>query len=786
MELTIDRLPCDLPAELPAVPGFDAAVEASPSACREGRTLCLVLPPTRRNDALLAFAADPHTAVRFDRTLHTAELRAGDSLLLRGTVRLLSVTPEGFRIEIREGGARWAARAAQCRLEQTSVDFASELTPTNICAGWTDSSPVKFFPVRRDAYPRQNSSADLLPVLRLLSVEDYHPFLHVRTLVERIFTDAGYRLRSRFFDTAFFRSLYLSGACASRDTTRLAARMGFVAGRTQRAEAAADYAGRVFADPKALYNTVGNIVETASPQALDAAGQPIEGLCNNGGCFALHDGKIAFTPTAAVSVGFEYRLRYTTDHRILTRRRLRGFDSCYLGPGARMEFELANRYEDRRGAIVPGFTYRAVVFDHAPGAQYRLRLTRDGAAGTFWTDFAARSALVTTPAAGSLSDPVLEVSASGGWIPYAGDWALYDGFVDERGRTTVELRLRTPTEQLSPAVAKHFEQIFFYGAEEGMRLTLHEECRLESRFTERPGFGSRIAFADVARHDVRQIELLEALAHLFNLRFRTDADLRTVRIEPADDFETSAPEADWSDRTDFAQPVERTLLAPTCHEVRTWCYGAGDGAVARLERQTGEPFGAWSLETRSYAALQGEQTRRNPLFHPTVNLADDAADAPSALVMQVGDRDAADEQGEAIAPRIVSYAGMHPLPAGQRWSYPSDGAAYPLAAFHFAGDAVQEGFTLCFEDRDGVRGLHRYYDRQAATEALRERITLSLRLAPHEFEALFARSDAQPGFGSRYRIDTGAGTVRATLCAVGDYDPAAASVRCTFIRTLED
>lgn len=71
-------------------------------------------------------------------------------------------------------------------------------------------------------------------------------------------------------------------------------------------------------------------------------------------------------------------------------------------------------------------------------------------------------------------------------------------------------------------------------------------------------------------------------------------------------------------------------------------------------------------------------------------------------------------------------------------------------------------------------------------EAARERITLSLRLAPHEFEALFTPGTGAPEIRSVFRIDTGAGVVRAALCTVGDYDPEKASVRCTFDRLTED
>ena len=112
---------------------------------------------------------------------------------------------------------------------------------------------------------------------------------------------------------------------------------------------------------------MGNIVDTATPQSVDADGEAIDGLFNNGNCFSTDNGKIVFTPPTEISVGFEYRLKYTTAHRIVSRTRLKGFDTVYLGPGAEFRFELANRYRDLREAVAPNFTYRALVFDHIAG-----------------------------------------------------------------------------------------------------------------------------------------------------------------------------------------------------------------------------------------------------------------------------------------------------------------------------------------------------------------------------------------------------------------------------------
>ncbi len=786
MELMIDSRPCDLGTAPCAVPRYEAAALADPEACREGRTLKLTIPSTTRNDAQLCGAGDPHAAVSFNAARHTAELTAAGATLLAGTVRLLGVTEQGYTVEIRDGGAPWAENAAQRMFNTLGIDYSAQLTPETVCASWTDSSPVKFFPVHRDEYAQQNSSQDLLPAERLLSVDDYHPFLHVADIVGRIFTEAGYRIRSRFFDSAFFRSLYMSGAYVSHDTTAIAARMGFSARRLAPVTAAANHLGRVYADPKALYNTVGNIVETATPQSVDADGEAVPGLYNNGGCFSQQNGKIVFTPPTEVSAGFEYRLRYTTDHRILTRTRLRGFDTFYLGPGSRIAFTLANRYPDRRAEIAPNHRYRALVFDHTEGASYRLTCTRDGSAGVRWGDFAARSGLVTTPATGILANPVLLIRSGDGWITYAGDWALYDGYVAETGQTTVEVRLRTAAETVTPASPKYFHQIFLEGAEEGMSLTLHKECSLQPRFLSAPGFGSHLTFADVARHEIRQIEVLKALAHLFNLRFYTEPGTRTAWIEPADDLFGAGPETDWSDRTDFSAGVVRTQIAPQTHERRTWGYQPGDGAVARFDAAEETELGRWTFSARSYAAKSGEEVRLNPLFCPSLDSAGHYLNAPSARMLQVGDRDAAQSDGTNFTPRIVRFAGMHPLPRGERWGYPSDADEYPLAAFHFEGDAEAEGFTLCFEDRDGIGGLHRYYDRQTAREAAFERITLSLRIAPDEYEALFTPGTGAADIRSVFRIDTGAGTVRATLHAIEPYDPEAASVRCTFNRLPED
>ena len=194
-----------------------------------------------------------------------------------------------------------------------------------------------------------------------------------------------------------------------------------------------------------------------------------------------------------------------------------------------------------------------------------------------------------------------------------------------------------------------------------------------------------------------------------------------------------------------------------------------------------EPFGQWRLVNDSAAAIDRERNLANPFFSPTVSETECYADAPSALVLRVGDRDAPDTADRSsFTPRIVRYCGMQPLPAGERWGYPSTGDSYPLAAFH--RNDPDNGFTLCFEDRDGQQGLHRFYDTQAEQEKRCQHLTLHLRLEPCDIERLFQIQRLAPCIASTFLFRIGGEEVRCTLRRIEGYDPSAASTRCTFTR----
>lgn len=759
---------------------YDAAALTDANAWREGRSLTVRLPSSPVTDRLMCNADDIHSAERFNGRLHTASVEADGVELIRGVATLRSVVRDKgqtyYDVTIRDGGAEWAEQAARTMLRQSRVEFSTLLDTAGIAATWHGEQAVRFLPVVRDSYTEDSTAEGLLLPQQMLMPQEYHPFLSVEAILRSIFESAGYELCSEFMQSKLFKSLYMSGAYESTDAAAARAKMDFLAGRREASTAMADAEGIVYVWEPKFASNIGAFVDTVTPVQNDDGSVTGEELFSTSGCMSFVDGRPQFKPTREISVGFEYYIKYATEYRIASRTRLQGFDAVHIDRDCDVDIGLDNPFEDRRGALKPRFQYRVVVFDHRTGDRYRLDDS---------VSFASRTALVTTTA-NVERNPQLTVCRSGEttYAPYDGDWAMYDGYVEECGTRDVELRVRTPPERISPSSPKEFNFIYFHGAEEGQQLTLSERCTLRPIFSNQAGYGSIVKFDEVACHRIRQSELIEAVGQMFNLQIYSDPSSRRVYIEPYDDFFGRHTE-DWRSRQIGSEGEEWYDTMIERHERRTWRYADGDGVVGRFDATDTAPLGEWTFEMPGYGTLLGEQTSVNGVFAASVSQSGACRAAPSAAVIRAGDRDAAVEE-EGITPRIAIYAGMGRLPEGERWGYPLTEEGYPLAAFHFAGDDLNPGFTLCFEDRDSLTGLHSYYDAMLRNEACRQTMTCSIRLAPAEYVALFDLEGGGADIRSLFRLTAAESSSLFTLLAIESYDPLTEVARCRFQRVMRD
>ena len=198
----------------------------------------------------------------------------------------------------------------------------------------------------------------------------------------------------------------------------------------------------------------------------------------------------------------------------------------------------------------------------------------------------------------------------------------------------------------------------------------------------------------------------------------------------------------------------------------------------RFNAQAESPLGEWSSRITSRATVRGEHRRVNPLFTPTVST-QPFADIPNAWIMQVGDRDA--DQVGAVSVRVVRYEGLFPLTSSERWGFPSYEQRYPLALFH-----LPRFRTLCFEDRDNMEGLHRFYDNELQQKSLRRRVRLRVSLSPLELKSLAEWESEEANLRSTFVLNLSGQRATYNLEAVESYDAATQRAVCRFIRTLND
>lgn len=217
-----------------------------------------------------------------------------------------------------------------------------------------------------------------------------------------------------------------------------------------------------------------------------------------------------------------------------------------------------------------------------------------------------------------------------------------------------------------------------------------------------------------------------------------------------------------------------------------WRYKSGDYATEQYNEQRATTLGCWKVENPTYGAKDSTKRVYNPLFTTGVNKCGQYAIAPSASIHQVGDSAAEGAMDAPFTPHIVQYVGLRPLPKGEQWGYPINDSYYPLAAFFFEGDGFTEGFSLCYEDRDGVLGLHRYFDKAAERMASRQRLTLTLRLTPAEMCRLLEAEGSFASVRDTFRLDILGESSLYRLESLKSYDYSRQCAECTFIRLTND
>ena len=789
-----------------------------------GYSLPFVIPASSINRTILGHCAEPTATETFNQKQYSARIEQDGCVIMSGDLYVMSYTENTngygeYSVAIIGPGKEWVRKAAETSFRSIQIDFEETITSTMIGQSWTWNKPVRFLPVERDSFAVQNNNSHLFPPVKILSFEDYHPFLHVRTIFEAIFAAAGYSIESEFINSTLFNSLYMSGNYPRKSIDGDKSKMDFLAGRFTDATATANSSGKVYADPITNLNTVGNIVQTANPRE-ENNGIVLENVFAKNDCFTKIGDRIAFVPTHSVVVGFEFKIHYTANYYMISRDELKTFNEIYLWSGQVRSYKVMNTNKDRREEFSTGKTFTAIVFDHTDGDSYQFRYDEllndqvdpenpgEGEVTTrTFTSFSSRTKSITITGSKPVTNPQIWIKTqeSASYVLCEKDWALYDGHVSENGEVEVEITLRSSPERVMPSDPKYFDQIYFGGANPGMNFTLGKSTTIRPIFAGYPCEGSTVKFENVAAHEATALDFINAIRHMFNLTFVTDNLKKKVYVEPQKNFYRKSPIVDWSNKIDISKPISVSEPGSGLSQIYTMSYQTGDGAVTRWNRQNSEQFASYSWNIISRFAKNGEKISENPLFTASISVSGDFPDAPDALLTQAGNRESditQDVEELNFPPKIVRYLGMAELPDSQKWGWPSYGTNYPFLAFHHTGENTSitgvddnnnpnelqndmtNGFSLCFDDRDDNEGLHRFYDKVFETYDKSKKVTAYICIKPEEIEALVNINSLARDFRALYRLSINGENALYRLEQVCDYDPTMPSAKCIFIKEI--
>lgn len=787
MELWIDGQPCDLD-RTPTIPiDFDLARMKDVEGERSGRTVEVDLPPTPRNNKIFASSKDVYTLGRFNNEHHKATIKYDDVVIFEGTIYLLSTTlhkgNDTYKVRISEGGVEWIDSIVRGRLSDLEIPFSEKLNLSAITNSWEGDQAVRFLPIYREGKEAGYGSS-MAPIERVMLTDDYHPFISVAEMVKTIFDKSGYKLRSRFFDSEFGRSLYMSGDYSRSDASAAKERCDFLARRAAPISAKADYIGRVYATQSVAVHSIGPIVDTADPQMVDSNGVQMRDTFNTLNAFSKTEaGDICFTPSRSVKAGFVLHLEYTTDYKILSRERLQGFDMVEGVNGVRVEFPLINTFEDHRNKIAAMWQYRVIVFDHTKGREYRLIATFADGSTLSMGEWNGRSTTVATDSVKPVSVELFyRDSSTATWMPYLEDWALYPGYIKEEGTIDVEMDFRLPPQDVAAGGRYLLDKFWFGGAAQGMSITVGTGTSLRPYFTTVPGYNSPLEFADITPRYIRQVDLLAALGRMFNLAFYTNRVLREVYIEPLEEFYSEGKEVDITEKIDYTYGVAISDAGLDMPQNHHFAYKEADGASHRFNLDNETTLGAWEYRNPLYGTKDSTREAGPQLFTTTLNQSDILAFAPSASLMQVGDVGNEEEGIDlGFTPRIACFKGLRQLPANECWIANRAYESYPYAAF-----LDKEGTNLCFEERNGTEGLSRYHLPELERLTNAQLVTLDLTLSTAEAVSLLTESCSAISVRNTYRIAIGDESSLYRLVKTEKWKPEKRSIRCTFERILKD
>lgn len=779
-----------------------------PDKSLTGNAKDIEVPYTARNRKIMQFSEQILSTVLFNNSYHNAKILQNGSLVMYGSAQVEKYVDQGYNrghysLKILGAGADWVRRANNKLLKELESNYSVKYILSEVYANSVLSTPtlIKFFPVDRGIFYIEDTQGDYKDRANV-DLVDYHPFINIWLLLNLILE--GYTIKSSL--ESLFRKLYMTGFVPTQDDI-------------EGIEADNDFKIGTNSNPDSLAATFSGSNVEFKLNLFDRWTSPDGDLhMASPGILKYVNGATAFAPTLPCTVSFRMQITYNTS----VTSDIQFVDILRFGSGKNKQEiiltpYMSNEYDAEFDSYVPR--------EYAEGEVKKCRYLWfvkpkrvTDCVKIIKREFSYKQGIIVS--VGKTRDTILteNIKPEGQWIHvHVGEGMVSvrscDYYaVDAEGNERLILGGYFEQSDIVPipdgtlsftdiefntysfGIGEHqsFPLEFAFGVssssitpDDSIELRIGEGCSISPDFRNAFAYGSNVGIS-VVGGDKKQIQIIQALRHLFNLYFYTNPVTQEVFIEPRPQFyfpvsKDNSNTVDWTDRIDYSHVVENEQLGNNIGDSLRLTYAAGNDVIKNYNRHNKRSLGSFEtpLENKT---TEGAKELANQLFAPFIRRSVKAMGWTVLQNVPESEKSTISDVEFELTPTIGIFTGISQRTSGaDRSTYPS----YPVIVF-------QEGpYNLGFEDSQNgssvVKGLHQYYDGNIRQYNRARRITAYLRLSAIDIEKIQCPSIANADFRSVFMLKHKGEILYLELEKVADYNPSSGeSTKCSFVTKVID
>lgn len=277
-------------------------------------------------------------------------------------------------------------------------------------------------------------------------------------------------------------------------------------------------------------------------------------------------------------------------------------------------------------------------------------------------------------------------------------------------------------------------------------------------------------------------DMLRSVMQLYNLFIYTNPKTKQVHLYSFADFWNNHI-VDWSDRVDLDSDISISAMGDDIGKRVTLQYADGNPRIDYYNDRHSLPYFAYK-QALSTKMTKEDREIANSLFSPAymTKVADEFGSG-EGNIPAVAEKD---KEGNVLDFNLADVP--HTLVLIPEGEESADYAQLPIHTEVF-GDVggiqppmsaeIPGVTTLSFADKNGIEGLHTYYDKQIALWEKARRLSCYCRIEAWEIEAMRYNSD-NINFRSLFKLDINGENVYGRLESV-EYEPSNTTNKCIFI-----